>query len=253
MQQQRKIVNLEPDLQPTATIAPIKNVALCSMALEQAINRPGHLPGMVCFYGPSGWGKSKAAAYTANKHRAYYVECKSSWTKKALLESILKEMGIVPGKMLYQMTEQISEQLAKSGRPLIVDELDHIVEKKSVEVIRDLYDGSNAAILLIGEENIEHKLRKWERFHNRMLVWQPAQPADLADTRHLCRLYCKEVKIADDLLAHVQQQSLGVATRICVNLNRIQQEALNMGLEQIGLADWGDRQLYTGDAPKRRV
>ncbi|MEJ1381372.1 MAG: ATP-binding protein [Candidatus Sedimenticola sp. (ex Thyasira tokunagai)] len=235
------------------TLAPIKNVALCSLALEQAINRPSHLPGMVCFYGPSGWGKSTAAAYTANKHNAYYVECKSSWTKGALLDAILKEMGIVPGKMLYQKTEQASEQLAKSCRPLIIDELDHIVHKKAVEIIRDLYDGSNAPILLIGEDDIETKLLRWERFHNRVLVWQPAQPADLEDTRKLAKLYCKHVEIADDLLTHAQQQSLGNTTRICINLYKVQQEALNMGLSAIDRDAWGDREFYTGNAPRRKV
>ena len=63
------------------TIAPLKNVAMCGRALDRAITRPQHLPGMVCFYGPSGFGKSFAAAYTANNIR-HYIECKSTWTKR---------------------------------------------------------------------------------------------------------------------------------------------------------------------------
>lgn len=251
---QPNVISIEEQhVKPSGTTAPLKNVALCNHLLEQAINRPSHLPGMVCFYGPSGWGKSFAAAYTANRHRAYYIECKSTWTKKAILTAILREMGIVPAKVIYEMTDQISEQLAISGRPLIVDEMDHIVEKKAVEILRDIYEGSNAPILLIGEENVHVKLRKWERFHNRMLAWQPAQACDVSDAKHLASLYCKHVTIADDLIDHICQQSAGVTRRICVNLNRVEQAALSKGLDAIDRATWGDKTLYTGQPPSRRV
>ena len=237
------------------TIAPLANVSLCSSALDRALNRPAHLPGMVTFYGPSGWGKSFSAAYTANRFRAYYVECKSSWTRKALLVSILKSMGIVPATTIYDMTEQISEQLALSGRPLIVDEMDHIVEKKAVEVIRDIYEGSNAAILMIGEEKLPAKLKGWERFHNRMLDWVPAQPADLEDTGLLADLYSPDVVIADDLLGNIQQMARGCVRRICVNLELVRRTAMDAGLDQIDLATWksSQKELYTGEAPKRRI
>ncbi|TGG92505.1 AAA family ATPase [Natronospirillum operosum] len=235
------------------TTAPLQNVGLCNEALERALDRPAHLPGLVAFYGPSGWGKSTAAAYCANRHRAYYVECKSSWTKKALLLAIITEMGIAPAKTLYEMADQISEQLVLSQRPLIIDEMDHIVSKKAVEVVRDIYEGSNAAILLIGEEMLPAKLREWERFHNRMLSWVPAQPCNLDDAQALAQMYCSEVAIADDLMSRISDVSRGAARRICVNLESVRQAALSDGLDFIDLATWGDRPLYSGEAPKRRV
>lgn len=242
-----------PNVNPAAmTVAPLRNVSLCRGALESALRRPGHLPGLVAFSGPSGYGKSTAAAYVANRYRAYYVECKSTWTKKYLLLSILTEMGITPDKTIPEMTAQISEQLVLSGRPLIIDEMDHIVHKKAVEVIRDIYEGSNAAILLIGEEAMPKRLRQWERFHNRMLRWVQAQPSDLDDSRALANLYCRDVEIADELLQRIVEVSRGVARRICINIELVRQEALSIGLERMALADWhGD--LYTGDAPTRRV
>ncbi len=247
------VVKLGDRVESSVITAPLQNVMLCTRLLEQAMNRPAHLPGMVTFFGPSGWGKSFAAAYAANKYRAYYVECKSIWTKKSLLGAILKEMGIEPAKTSADMVEQISQQLALSGLPLIIDEMDHIVEKKAVEVIRDIYEGSGAPILMIGEENIDTKLLKWERFHNRMLAWQGAQPADLEDTRQLARLYCPDITIADDLLERIQRESMGVARRICVNLNQVQQAAYSEGTDEIDAKLWGNRPLYTGNAPRRKV
>ena len=45
------------------TIVPLTNVGLLAQAVESAANRPPELPGLVVMYGPSGYGKSLAAAY----------------------------------------------------------------------------------------------------------------------------------------------------------------------------------------------
>lgn len=238
--------------QMNPTTAPLINVSLCHAAMGRAMERPDHLPGLVCFYGFSGWGKSSAAAYTNLRYDAYYVQCQSSWKGKALLLAILDDMGIVPAKTIPEMADQVCEQLANSGRPLILDEFDHVVDKGFVEIVRDIYEGSGAAIMLIGEEKLPSKLEKWERFHGRVLDWVQAQPADLEDARHLANLYCREVQIADDLLAAINNASAGSARRICVNLERVRDEALGMGATAMTSADWGGREFYTGRAPVRR-
>lgn len=237
----------------TATTAPLTNVALCMSTLERAINRSQHLPGMVAFYGPSGFGKSFSASYTANKLNAYYIECKSSWTKKALLLAITKEMGMVPAGTIYDLTDQIAEQLVLSHRPLIVDEMDHMVDKKAVEIIRDIYEASQAPILLIGEEKMPSKLKRWERFHGRILDFVPAQPASLDDASHLRALYGQGVEIADDLLTEIHRISRGSVRRICVNIDKVREVAAVEGLDRVTRKDWGGRELFTGDAPVRRV
>lgn len=241
------------ETQVASTTAPLANVAMCMRALERAMKRPEHLPGLVSFYGPSGEGKTTAAIYAANHYRAYYVEAKDSWTRKAMLLAILNEMGVVPAKTTYEMVNQAAEQLVKSRRPLIVDEMDYIVKRNLVESLRDIYEGSNAPMLLIGEERIEINLRAWERFHNRVLDWVPSQPASLADVSHLRSLYCKRVKIADDLLAAIHEAVNGNTRRICVNLERVQEHARTHNKTSIDLAGWGDREFYTGEAKRRQI
>lgn len=235
------------------SIAPLTNVARCNAALERAMHRPRHLPGIVTFYGPSGWGKTFAATYTAVKHRAYHVEAKSSWTRKALLAAILTEMGIAPMKTLYEMSSQVSEQLVLSGRPLIIDEFDHLVQAGTVEVVRDIHESSHAAVLLIGEEQLSAKLKRWERFHNRVLSWVQAEPATADDARRLAGLYLTKVEIRPELLARIHEMARGAVRRICINLEMVQEEALDAGWKSVGLKEWGDRELYTGEAPARRL
>ncbi len=235
------------------TTAPITNVRLCNEAMELAMNCPNHLPRMVGVYGYSGLGKTVAAAYAAHVHQAYYVECKDSWTKKGLLIALLTEMGIKPLPTTYQMVDQVAEQLVLSGRPLIIDEFDYIVKRNAVDLVRDIYEGSNAPIMLIGEEHLESNLRRWERFHNRMLSWVPVQLLNLKDAKQLRILYCPRVEIADDLLQYIVEQSKGAARRICVNLHMVYEHALGKHLDSIDRNDWGRRPLYTGEAPRRRL
>ncbi|WP_175948592.1 AAA family ATPase [Burkholderia pyrrocinia] len=234
-------------------IAQIANLGMCDIAIERAVSRSANLPGLVCFYGPSGWGKSMAANYVANTRRARYVQAKSVWTKKHFLKAVLFEMGIKPAATIPEMADQVAEELAASGRPLVIDEMDHLVDRNAVELVRDLYESSQAPILMIGEEGLPNKLKKWERMHGRVLAWVPAQPVTLEDAHKLRPLYCPNVGVAEDLLAKLVELSHGSVRRVCVNLERIQEEALVQGLDSIDLEAWGKRELYTGEAPKRRV
>lgn len=232
--------------------APLAVVSAARAALLTVQDRDHYLPGMSVLYGPSGAGKSTACAYLRNKYHAYYVECKSTWSKKALLESICKTMRIVPDRIISRMLDQICDQLIKSGRPMIIDEMDHLVERSAVEIIRDIYEGSKAAILLVGEERLPAKLTKWERFHGRILEWTAAPMADLEDAQRLSEFYCQGVQIQADLLEAIHRGSNGSVRRITINLSRAKTEAINLGLDTIGLKQWGKKELYTGDAPAPR-
>src|SRR3546814_17247352 len=119
---------------------------------------------MVGFHAPRGFGKGGSAADAANTFRAYYVEAKSSWTRRFFLMAILREMGIEPAKTIPEMVEQISEQLVLSRRPLIIDEMDHIVARNMVDLVRDIYDGPAAPIMVIGEERPPSKPAPRDRF-----------------------------------------------------------------------------------------
>lgn len=133
-------------------VAHVTNVAVCYEAIERILTRHPSLPGIGVFYGRSGDGKSVAACYIANKTRAYYVQATSICTKKSFLESVLREMTIPAAKTANEMLGQIAEELAKSGRPLIIDEFDYLATGQKVEMIRDIYESSQGTILVIGEE-----------------------------------------------------------------------------------------------------
>lgn len=235
-------------------VAPISNLDLVAVAAEKLLSRVDSLPGIGVMYGEAGRGKTIACSALANQTRGYYVQMRSAWNRKALLERILLEMGIKPAGTIPALLDQICEQLAASRRPLIIDEFDFCLRTDAlVELVRDIYEGSQGTLLLIGEEQLPQKLKRWERFHSRVMAWIPALPVSMDDATKLAPIYCPGVEIANDLMARVVEMAHGSVRRVCVNLTRIHEEAMIKAESKMTLEKWGDTELYTGEAPKRRA
>ena len=233
-------------------IAQIHNLDLVRTAAERLSGRTAGLPGMATMYGPAGYGKTTAALAIANENRAYFVQMRSAWGRKALLEKILLEMGAKAHGTIPQMLDQVCEQLATSERMLMIDEFDYCVRTDGlIELVRDIYEGSQATVLLLGEELLPQKLKKWERFHSRILSWIPAQPVSVNDAAALAPIYCPNVHVATDLLEHLVKLSGGSVRRVSVNLAAIYEAANVEGWDSVSRATWGNRQIYTGEAPRR--
>ncbi|MEQ8346191.1 MAG: ATP-binding protein [Sneathiellaceae bacterium] len=232
--------------------APLKNMSLLDGLVRQLRDRPAHLPGMGCFYGPSGYGKSFSVAHLAADIGAYVIEAKSTWSRKALLLAVLSAMGIRPAHTIAEMVDQVGEELALSRKPLIVDEADNVVARQLVETVRDIYLASEAPVIWVGEELLPQRLRKYERVHGRILDWVAALPCDLDDARALAAVYCPRVQVADDLLQRLVERTHGSTRRVTVNLYRIRELAAAARLTTFGAADWGDTPIHTGEAPNAR-
>lgn len=239
----------------TGSWAPLTNMNLAMQTMHRLENAADGVPRMGLFYGPSGFGKTTAAAYVAANSGAAYLLARSVWTHRAFLEALARELGITHLRATAaRMMDQIIEQLEHDPRPLLIDEMDHLVTRKMVEVIRDIYEATQVPILMIGEEALPAKLKEWERFDNRILVASPAQPSDTHDGRLLRDLYCRKVAIADDLVDHFTERCRGVTRRIVTNLQEAQTVAIDeLGVMTLDRAAWGRRAVAVGDLTPRRA
>ena len=232
--------------------AQIHNLDLVRTAVERLVNRQSTLPGFAVLYGPAGYGKTTALLAVANETRSYYVAMRSAWSRKTLLQKILIEMGVKPAGTIPDMLDQVCQQLAVSGRPLMIDEFDFALRSDNlIELVRDIYEGSQATVILCGEELLPKKLKRWERFHSRVLSWVPAQPVSLGDAAALAPIYAPGVKIDNALLDHLVSIASGSVRRVCVNLNGIGEAAALEGWQSVSLSSWKDKPFYTGEAPRR--
>lgn len=234
------------------SVAPLRNVSALVSLIERVNARQIGLPGMAVFYGYSGFGKTTAAVYAANKFNAFQVQVKESWTGKKFCQSILGEMGITPAKTIADMIEQIAHELMMSDRPLMIDDAQYLIKRGMIGIVRDIYESCGSTIILIGEETLPQDLQRWENIHGRMLDWVPAHPACLADIEHLSRIYCRDVVLDQAFKEHLLRASHHSIRRVCINLGRVAEFAITRGLDVIDMDAWGDEVFFACAAPAPR-
>ncbi|MEO0861108.1 MAG: ATP-binding protein [Pseudomonadota bacterium] len=243
---------MTPDGTLYNNVAPLRTVQGLATLIEKLQGRHPDLPGMGCLSGWSGFGKTSACIWAVNSYGCIHVEVESTWSAKYLCESILKELGERPTGTVAHMVQRIKELLAMRDVPLLIDEADHLMKKQTIEIIRAIYDGSLVPVILVGEEEMPSKLRAWERVHNRIGGWAQAQPADLEEFFCLAEIYAPDITIENELAEHILAGSRRSLRRISINLADVREVALTKGIFSIGLNDWDDGRLFTGQAPSPR-
>jgi len=242
-----------PPVKPTTgSYAPLKNVAACLGVANSIINRPPGVDGLGVFFGPSGYGKSKASLFVQHKKNALYLEVFDFWTRKTFVEALLGELNVINprGSVAAMMSQAIRLLKDTPNQLLIVDEADKLVDKHMIELVRDLEKGAKIPILLVGEELLPQKLARYERCENRVAAYGMAEPCDVADASVLGRQYHPALGIADDLLTEIVAETQGNARRIVNTLARVAEYCLENGLQSIDRANYAGT-IFTGRAPRR--
>ena len=233
-------------------VAPLANVARLGALIDRCQNRMHGLPGMGCLYGRAGLGKTTAAIWAINATNACHVQAMPIGGVKGLLTMIVRELGMKPQRTTEALFTQAAEQLARTGRPLIIDEADHILTDKPIEIVRFLHESSQSPVILIGEEQLPQRLQRWERVHGRILSWVGMEPANAADLDHLAKIYARGLVLSTDLKAALLKASRGSIRHVSTNLAHVSEFAAVSGLTQIGMAEWGSQPFHTGEAPPPR-
>lgn len=236
------------------SVATLGNVVALVELVLRLQSRTCGLPGMATYSGYSGFGKTTAAIYACNKFGAHQVQVKSQWTRRYFCEALMAELGLeVRSSMtIPRMIDAVSESLARSGNPLIIDEADILVHRGMIEITRDIYEGSGVPVILIGEEMLPKKLEQFERIHGRMLDWVAAQPGTIDDVRQLVPIYCPKISLSEDAQEHVLREARNSIRRICNHLDRVREHAFTRGLREIDGAEIRRIQFSPADAPGPR-
>lgn len=221
--------------------APLRNVRTFAEQIERVINRPPSLPGLACFFGPSGYGKSSSAVWAIDKFDAAYIECGQYTTAKSMLTDILFELGVnKPKGTIIEMQNHVINLMAQNPQaPLLVDEAHYVADRAFVNVLGEICRKSGAPMVLIGEEVLPQKLERFDRVHNYILDWQPAEPSDENDFAHLLRVTFSGLQIDDELAKAILTRTGGNTRRICVNLAKAQEIAKHNKNAAVTLSDFG--------------
>ncbi|MBV5341338.1 MAG: hypothetical protein J0665_17590, partial [Deltaproteobacteria bacterium] len=129
-------------------------------------------------------------------------------------------------------------------RPIFIDEADYCLSNSEIsDALRDIYDLSGCPVILIGMEDIARRLRNNKRIARRITQWIEFKGLNLDDSRIVAES-CAEVAISEDLLQYLHAETSANIGRIIIGLTKIEKFALSNGLNEITLADWGNRLLY---------
>lgn len=238
--------------QPFNNVAPLANVVRLQTLAVRLTNRAHGLPGIGCMFSPAGYGKSTAGIFVTNSLNACHIQALPFGGTKGLLTMIVTELRERPARTVSDLFAQAADKLQKTQRILIIDEADQILTDRTIEMLRLLHDTTEVPLILMGEELLPQKLRRWERVHSRILSWVAAEPVTIEDIGFLAPIYAPNIMIDAELRAAVLEASRGSIRNASTNLAFLSEFAAGKGLAKLTRADWGAKPFHTGDAPNAR-
>jgi len=180
-----------------------QNVKNFISMMNNLINRPEGVPGMAIVYGEPGLGKSKTALWWAIQNDAVFIRGTNLMTGKWLLEELVEELGDIPQHWTSDLYRQCIKQLTENPRPIIVDEIDYLVnDRKTIETLRDIHDKTNVPIVLVGMGLIDKKLMKHRHLYDRISGKVKFEPLSQKDIKNIFEQLC-EVQISDCAIQHI--------------------------------------------------
>lgn len=230
-------------------VVPVKNIVRLLKGADELMNHNSDTPSIGIVQGKTGYGKTTATTWLVNRVNGIYVRALKSWTPREMLVTLLDELERDAHGSNSRMVRDIVHALMRNRRPIFIDEADYIAGRDTmVEILRDIHDLAQIPIVLIGETGIERKLAHLERFTRRITQNIQFEPCDAADIRVIAKDLC-EVTINDDLLDLVLRRTHGAIGLIKTSLGAIESEARTRGKQSMSIDDWGNRALFTGNAP----
>lgn len=227
-------------------VAPVKNVLSAQLAFENLLNRSFGVPGIGLFHGPSGTGKTTTSSLIYNQVNGVYVSARAHDTTSSLLGRIVEEFGAQPMHRVAKSVDFIIEQMSIQERPLFIDEADYLMnDVRMLDTVRDIYDGTEVPIILVGMDQIARRINSRKQFFNRISEWIEFHPSDLDDVATLAEYLLEDnIKVSEDLLEHLRAATSGELRRITIGLNRIESLAFANDLDYVTLKDWGDQPFH---------
>lgn len=188
------------------TFVRTKNVKNFSTLMEKLKNIPPNLPKMALVYGEHGLGKTQTIMWWVNRNEAVYVRANQGMTSRWLLSEIAEELGERAYWNTQDTFEIVERNLKQSPKIVIVDEVDYLVDKNSVETLRDLHDRTGCPIVLVGMGSVDKKLARYKHLTDRFYGTMKFEYFDKNDIKQIIE-QLSEVEFTDDAMEHLASKA----------------------------------------------
>ncbi len=199
---------------------------------------------MALIQGEAGLGKTRTARWWAMQSDGIYLRIKESMTAPWLLKDLVTELGEqVPANRTEKLFQQVVGIMVRNPRPIVVDEVEKAIKNISIlENLRDISDLIEMPVLLVGREYTWGKLKRHPQIKTRISSSATFQKADIDDIKLLATELC-EVKVTDDVIQLINDQSEGYVRQILKALKNAERIALRAKSDEITIALVGDKML----------
>ena len=166
------------------TFIKTKNVKRFVSLMDEVQKLPPNIPKLALVYGDHGLGKSQTIQWWADKNNSIYVRATQGMTSRWLLSEIAEEIGEDPYWHTQETFSLIENHLRLNPKVIIVDEIDYLIEKHTVETLRDLHDKTGCPIVLVGMGAANKKLARYPHLTDRIykqLKFEQFNQDDISD------------------------------------------------------------------------
>lgn len=183
-----------------------KNVKRFTALMENLKKIPPNIPKLALVCGEHGLGKTQTIMWWVNKNDAVYVRANQGMTPRWLLSEIAEELGETPFWHTQETFILIENHLKQNPKTIIVDEVDYLIEKSTIETLRDLHDRTGCPVVLVGMGSADKKLARYKHLTDRLYVTMRFEHFNAEDVKEIVE-QLSEVEFTDDAIAHLASKT----------------------------------------------
>ena len=179
-----------------------KNVKKFVALMEEVKQLPANIPKIVLVFGEYGLGKSETIKWWTFKNDCIYVRANQGMSSRWLLSEVAEELGEEAFWHIQDTFNLVEHKLKQNPKPLIIDEVDYLVNNNVIEILRDLHDRTMCPMILVGMINIDKKLSRYPHLKDRIYKTFKFEPYDKQDIKQILS-ELSEIPIMNDGLEYL--------------------------------------------------
>lgn len=208
-----------------------KNVKNFVSLMEEVKQLPNNIPKIILVYGEYGLGKSETIKWWTFKNDCIYVRANQGMTSRWLLSEIAEELGEEPFWHIQETFNLIEKKLKENPKPIIIDEVDYLLERNTIETLRDLYDTTSCPLVLVGMSNIDKKLSRYPHIIDRIYKSFKFERYDFEDVKQILN-ELTQITFTPDGVEYLATR-VNQFRQIVKLINKIEKLAITNQLKQI--------------------
>jgi DNA transposition AAA+ family ATPase len=193
---------------------------------------------MALTIGEPGLGKTDAAVHYCAQNGGIIIRTLELMSGPWLLRTIVSELGAKPYRRAYDNFELIGQFLSNKPRTIIFDEVDRFANRPEIlETLRDIHDIYHPAMMFIGEEMADKKLKANRRLYRRFVEVVRFEKLDAEGVKQFLA-EISEIKFQEDAVERIASESEGKISEIITMIHRAEAVARTNNVKSIGARDF---------------